>query len=221
MSQPDFIQEILASPDDDTPRLIYADWLEEQGDPLGEFIRVQCELATLRAPQKRGGMYGNEQPRVKNPSKAKRFRELSDRQMALLMAHIGEWVKPLLGKATGVIFERGCIEGINAVPSNWLACAEIWYRTMPIRQLHMSIGNYYGVDPKERDCFAAVLGSPWFANLRTFEIAAEEAQVRLLAHAPNAANLEELYIGSGCSEETIEALRSSPYLKKVVWRRRW
>ena len=38
----EFIQEILANQDDDTPRLIFADWLEERGDPRGEFIRVQC-----------------------------------------------------------------------------------------------------------------------------------------------------------------------------------
>lgn len=43
----DFIQTIIASPDDDAPRLVYADWLEEQGDPRGEFIRIQCELAKM------------------------------------------------------------------------------------------------------------------------------------------------------------------------------
>jgi uncharacterized protein (TIGR02996 family) len=43
----EFIQTIIANPDDDTPRLVYADWLDEQGDPRGEFIRVQCALATM------------------------------------------------------------------------------------------------------------------------------------------------------------------------------
>jgi uncharacterized protein (TIGR02996 family) len=40
-----FLKEISAHPDDDHPRLVFADWLEEQGDPRGEFIRVQCALA--------------------------------------------------------------------------------------------------------------------------------------------------------------------------------
>jgi uncharacterized protein (TIGR02996 family) len=48
-------QALLAAiwehPHDDTPRLVYADWLEETGDPASaaraEFIRVQCELARL------------------------------------------------------------------------------------------------------------------------------------------------------------------------------
>ncbi|MGZ3478462.1 MAG: TIGR02996 domain-containing protein, partial [Polyangiales bacterium] len=38
------IAEIVASPSDD-PRLVFADWLMEKGDPLGEWISVQCGLA--------------------------------------------------------------------------------------------------------------------------------------------------------------------------------
>src|SRR5262245_50567842 len=48
MNQADaFVQAILDDPDDDSLRLIYADWLEERGDPRGEFIRVQYALADL------------------------------------------------------------------------------------------------------------------------------------------------------------------------------
>jgi uncharacterized protein (TIGR02996 family) len=37
---------IRQAPDDDAPRLIYADWLDEHGQPeRAEFIRVQVELA--------------------------------------------------------------------------------------------------------------------------------------------------------------------------------
>lgn len=43
-----FLEAILQDPDDDTPRLIFADWLEEQGDSASaaraEFVRVQCVL---------------------------------------------------------------------------------------------------------------------------------------------------------------------------------
>jgi uncharacterized protein (TIGR02996 family) len=43
-----FLQAILSSPDDDTPRLAYADWLEEHGrSERAAFIRVQCQLARL------------------------------------------------------------------------------------------------------------------------------------------------------------------------------
>lgn len=47
-----FLRAIAADPDDDVPRLIYADWLEERGDPRSEFIRLQCELAQLPAHQR-------------------------------------------------------------------------------------------------------------------------------------------------------------------------
>ncbi|MDB5313612.1 MAG: hypothetical protein JWO38_7814 [Gemmataceae bacterium] len=44
-----FLAAIRANPDDDTPRLVYADWLEEHGDPdRAAFIRVQCELEPIR-----------------------------------------------------------------------------------------------------------------------------------------------------------------------------
>ena len=39
---------ILADPDDDAPRLVYADWLDEHGEPdRAEFVRVQCAWAAL------------------------------------------------------------------------------------------------------------------------------------------------------------------------------
>jgi len=36
---------VLSDPNNDDPRRVYADWLAERGDPRGEFIAVQCELA--------------------------------------------------------------------------------------------------------------------------------------------------------------------------------
>ena len=43
----DLMKQVAADPDDDTPRLIMADWYDEQGDPRGQFIRAQCEMETL------------------------------------------------------------------------------------------------------------------------------------------------------------------------------
>jgi uncharacterized protein (TIGR02996 family) len=48
-----FLEAIAANLDDDAPRLLFADWLEEHGDPRGEFIRVQCALAGLPADDPR------------------------------------------------------------------------------------------------------------------------------------------------------------------------
>jgi uncharacterized protein (TIGR02996 family) len=38
-----FIRAILDSPGDETPRLVYADWLEERGDPRGAYLRAEQE----------------------------------------------------------------------------------------------------------------------------------------------------------------------------------
>ena len=41
-----FLAAICAAPDEDLPRLVFADWLDEHGEPeRAEFIRLQCELA--------------------------------------------------------------------------------------------------------------------------------------------------------------------------------
>jgi uncharacterized protein (TIGR02996 family) len=38
------IEAIVAAPDDDAPRLVYADWLIERGEAIGELIALQCGL---------------------------------------------------------------------------------------------------------------------------------------------------------------------------------
>src|SRR5215471_4120084 len=95
-----FLQAILHQPDDDLPRLIYADWLEEQGDNIrAEFIRIQCELAKL-------------------PRKDSRRRELSAREIDLLAVNGGRW-RDELPELKGIIwrdFERGFL-GIIQVHS--------------------------------------------------------------------------------------------------------
>ena len=50
-----FLQAIIENPDDDAPRLLYADWLEERGDPRGEFIRVQCAWREWTSTTRGGG----------------------------------------------------------------------------------------------------------------------------------------------------------------------
>ena len=51
MTDPDadaLYRAIVRHPDDDTPRLVYADWLQENGrGEEGEFLRVQCRLAAI------------------------------------------------------------------------------------------------------------------------------------------------------------------------------
>jgi uncharacterized protein (TIGR02996 family) len=45
--EPAFLQALQAQPNDDVTRLVYADWLDDRGDPRGEYLRLECSLAEL------------------------------------------------------------------------------------------------------------------------------------------------------------------------------
>jgi uncharacterized protein (TIGR02996 family) len=42
-----FLRAIAQAPDDDAPRLVYADWLDERGDPRADYVRVVTRAAGL------------------------------------------------------------------------------------------------------------------------------------------------------------------------------
>jgi uncharacterized protein (TIGR02996 family) len=48
------LDDCVAAPKDDAPRLVYADWLAQKDDPRGELIALQCQLERLRkaAPER-------------------------------------------------------------------------------------------------------------------------------------------------------------------------
>jgi uncharacterized protein (TIGR02996 family) len=52
-----FLTALLERPDDDATKLVYADWLEEQGDPRGEYLRLMLQVRRGRvvtAEQRQG-----------------------------------------------------------------------------------------------------------------------------------------------------------------------
>jgi uncharacterized protein (TIGR02996 family) len=110
----DFIEEIRRTPGDLTPRLIYADLLEDRGDPRGEFIRVQCELSEMPAG---------------TPGRS----ELMNRERELLETSGAEWLQPLMQLGVKGLtfrsFERGLLERvrISAVDyhRNWKRLLEL------------------------------------------------------------------------------------------------
>ncbi len=115
MNDPDgFLQAILAEPDDDAHRLIYADWLEERGDPRGEFIRVQCELARR----------DEDDPR--RPA-------LRARERALLKKHEKVWAGPLTRLVPAWVFHRGFVWSVSAEPRQFVEHAAELFRLAPVR----------------------------------------------------------------------------------------
>lgn len=108
---------VIADPDADTPRLVYADWLDDHGGDAGrdraEFIRVQVELA--RYP-------GRHPDRVR----------LYDRQDALLGRHGKAWARAVARPGHGsVAFRRGFPDQLwtyrstNSQPDTDLAAAPL------------------------------------------------------------------------------------------------
>src|SRR6516162_9506959 len=43
-----FIGAVLAAPKDDSPRLAYADWLDQRGDARGQYLRTEVQWAQAR-----------------------------------------------------------------------------------------------------------------------------------------------------------------------------
>ncbi len=75
------LREIYDKPREETAWLVYADWLEEQGDPRAEYIRLHLELGRLSAQDSR-------------------LTELQHRRARLLEEHQAEWA-PFLSHLQG------------------------------------------------------------------------------------------------------------------------
>lgn len=52
MNDSEFLKAIEAEPANPVPRLVYADWLDEQGDLRGELLRIQEELRRIEVPNR-------------------------------------------------------------------------------------------------------------------------------------------------------------------------
>jgi uncharacterized protein (TIGR02996 family) len=52
MNEIEFLNAVEAEAANPVPRLVYADWLDEQGDPRGELLRIQEELRRIDVPHR-------------------------------------------------------------------------------------------------------------------------------------------------------------------------
>jgi uncharacterized protein (TIGR02996 family) len=105
-----FLRAIRANPDDDTLRLVFADWLDEHGEPeLAEFVRVQVELEPIHE-------------QLDNP----RVQELRERETVLLACNDADWLGPAADVADtypafGPVFRRGLPETVCLSLDTFLA----------------------------------------------------------------------------------------------------
>src|SRR5262249_50581974 len=145
MSEEDgFLTSIQATPADNTPRLVYADWLEERGGPRGEVLRVECLPVAPPA-----GEQPDPQPRA--------------RYVALWLSSDPEWLGAV-DRLSARVLPTGAWEEYRRAPSHWrpglkadLLC-------------HLLLG-LYGPPRSAQSLSAADLGVA-FAEKRVLEVAA-------------------------------------------------
>jgi uncharacterized protein (TIGR02996 family) len=107
-------QTILEHPDDDAPRLVYADWLEEHGDAeRAEFIRTQIEAHRTE----------------ENDARRK---DLESRAEALLRTHRRAWRAPFKVRYE---IRRGFIESVGMTIDDYRRYSDELFRLAPITRL--------------------------------------------------------------------------------------
>src|SRR5262245_36955447 len=101
-----FLAAIAAYPDEDTPRLAFADWLDEHDDPnRAAFIRTQLELAVL------GDGFTDRENALR-----RRARELLGN---VSPRWLGPVPAPFPTHRCNVIFRRGFVDEFGA-PAQWI-----------------------------------------------------------------------------------------------------
>jgi uncharacterized protein (TIGR02996 family) len=190
-----FLQDILDHPEDDGPRLIYADWLLDHGGDAGaargELIQLQCALA-------------RQGPGACPPS-------LQERERRLLDANQREWGSTFqrLG-CRGLEYRRGFVEGVGMPASAFLASAPVLFRMAPLRQLKL-----YGAAAVVEELAA----SPYLARVTTLDLENNDLgdeEVQALAASPHLGPLTTLLLWSNrIGDDGARALARSPHLGRL------
>jgi uncharacterized protein (TIGR02996 family) len=202
-----FLQAIIENPEDDTHRLVYADWLEENGDELGmahaRLIRVQCDLANLPAD---------------DPRRA----ELEEQEACLLDTHGKTWTKPLrkLGFGSKVArrfrFRQGFLAEGKMSATDFVNRAEKLFKAVPT--LHVMRF------PDASNEVKSLSECPYLARLTEVDLNAMcscgscpiQRELRILFASPNVARLTVLNLaGNRLDPETARALAASPHLGRL------
>jgi uncharacterized protein (TIGR02996 family) len=227
---------IIANPDEDTPRLVFADWLQENGQPeRAEFIRVQIELTRLPDRERQTPHY----------------RALLIRFRELIALHRDGWVKPLGVPPTRAIFRRGFVEEIRLNSDELLAIGD----AVLCREVLSSVEVYPPPDDDADEdtaeppgdavlrrlaawpgrgrlrvlraerfvltpsTFEAFVNAPPAAGLQSLDIATCQFPpqvIRALAASANLTELTELRLGHReLAADDVLSLARAPYLKKL------
>lgn len=132
----EFLEQIIANPDDDGPRLIYADWLDSKGDTkLAEFIRDMIEIGVCQRESKERRAAGRLDVDYWN------FR---DREPLIRKKYGGVFytykLNDLIGLTRHIIdykHDRGFIESVDCSMTLWEKHGPIVARQHPLKKVRI------------------------------------------------------------------------------------
>jgi uncharacterized protein (TIGR02996 family) len=213
-----FRPAIVEAPDDLAPRLMYADWLQERAEPLGEFIRLQCMLEDM-------------------PENDSRRPELNPQAQRLLARYRWQWLGPLAPHiASSCEFRRGFAEEVVLDAARLLNLADVLFATQPVRYLKILDGgrlidelvqckylarlldlqfhnNYMGDTG-----IATLVRSPHLTELRGLHLMQPDHRPRrqTIAGALNSPTATLDLAGNRIGDVGVAALANSPHLARLT-----
>ena len=193
MNQVSFLAAIRDEPDDDLPRQVCADWLDDQDDPdRAEFIRIQLELSSAR------------------PERARAL-ELLRRLRALIVQHRHRWLGLLGRLSPDAVFQRGFVEQAVLRADDFLRHGDELFSAHPLHRLGLiGIGNL----------MPEVAASPHLAGLSALDLrenVLHEDVLRSLAGSPHLGRLRELNLArTDTSGAGLEALVTSGRIASLI-----
>jgi uncharacterized protein (TIGR02996 family) len=217
-----FVRDVIENPEDNAPRLIYADWLEENGDPArAELIRLQILEWKMT-----GDKWG--------PS------PYSRRIMELFRPNRDRWVREelpgWLHKEHYIGFRRGFAEGVGTTALRLVQKAEELWRAAPVQKLILRgaggrvkalaacpflarVTELMLMNSVGDEDMIALASSPHLGKLTELDLSNSQvgdAGARALATCPGLAGLTmlDLHI-SRVGDEGALALAASPYLNHL------
>jgi uncharacterized protein (TIGR02996 family) len=136
-----FLDAICADPDDDTPRLVYADWLEEHGEPeRAEFIRCQCLVerwASTPGDHEGGAAAGATLARAQQLLRADGFPPALPFRHVLHCFQDSE-LTPLDPGCAVAVWRRGFVASVTLSCADWLKHGPTVVACQPVESVTLS-----------------------------------------------------------------------------------
>lgn len=227
------LKAVLDAPDDDGPRLVYADWLVERGDPRGELIHIQCALGRPLI-----GATGYVLPRAGGGEEPVSEAELQKREKRLLKANQKQWLAPIREHIRTWTWKRGFVSGIVADSAKFLAGASTLFAHTPLQNVELTrmkvklleqlaelpqLTKVHGLKLSEQRIgpkHAAFFQSEMLSGVRRLNIWGNplgEAGAKLLGAAQHLSRLERLNLATTqLTPAGLDAISQAPFFRQLT-----